>query len=204
MQVVVILMITSRGSSILGSGTVSTRTSLLPCQQSALMDASSRVSVGPSRVVPSDSTNDRPRSAARPVGHVLPVDPLGPVRPAAPEPLRTPIVQGGDPGDGRERRGEVPFLGLSSVNPEPRAARSKASPATRAQTPALGCSRAKIATPVAISRTPKTRNNPLLSLHPEGPAKLLPAMTSVSPRPMLNQPRPRATFISFMILSSLV
>ena len=37
MPVEVILMITSRGSSIFGSGTVSTRTSLLPCQQSAFI-----------------------------------------------------------------------------------------------------------------------------------------------------------------------
>ena len=37
MQVVVIRTIASRGSSIFGSGTVSTRTSLLPCQQRALM-----------------------------------------------------------------------------------------------------------------------------------------------------------------------
>ena len=148
-----------------------------------------------------------PVMRGRAVGDVRPVGGDGAVRPAAAEPLRAPVVQRRDPGDDRDRRGEVLLPRI--VLREPRGQRGEVEgvpgdPGPHAGPRILhgedGDARGDLAhaeergraSPCPPSRAPGRSRGPRRSRR--------------APRPMLNQPRPRATFISFMarlLLSSL-
>src|SRR5262249_60457612 len=88
---------------------------------------------------------------------------------------------------------------LLDLKAAPSSARSIASPPTRDHIQfALGCRPVRMPMPLVISRAPSILNKPLgLPRRPISFAKLLGATISATPRLMLNQPRPRATFSSF-------
>ena len=80
---------------------------------------------------------------------------------------------------------------------DPSAKRSSASPATRPHIARESCGRARIARPAATSRAPNPRR--IVRARSLGGAPMNRAicagnMISAAPRPMLNQPRPIATF----------
>src|SRR5688572_28239690 len=73
-----------------------------------------------------------------------------------------------------------------------RVARSSASPATRPHNHGVRFLARKSPTPVAISRTPYKNNNPPLCGMPSARPSKRGANISAAPKPILNQPRPRA------------
>src|SRR4051812_20313654 len=90
------------------------------------------------------------------------------------------------------RPSAAPGLLLPAINAVPSVVTSSASPATRPHSHGVGSFDARMPMPVAISRMPYIRRRPALSGMPSARPSARGASNSASPRPMLNQPRPRA------------